>query len=278
MADSRKSPSLQQYFGNEPTNQIFDVLTDTSLTTSFPGTECNENLLVADSVRNMWKIPIAEPGKPPLGLTLPILSNASEKLAVDPINEAVLKNCPEEISKRKVLSENDVTQDDRGLRDLIQAGCYRKAIVLTSRLLAVYDKQFMSVHSLQLYFLRISLLVKLQEFELAKFEAEPFGQLANPDVFFDFNNQTNKKSGSIASFSFRLLLAELPMHLGSPKVALGNLIDMLDITRTIKVFYADQGQETEAEFWKLREIKVLTALINCSVHVSILLDTRKLQP
>lgn len=131
----------------------------------------------------------------------------------------------------------------------------------------------MSVHSLQLYFVRLSLLVKLQEFELAKFEATPFGQLENPDVFFDFNSQVNKKSGSIASFSFRLLLAELPIHLDAPKVALENLIDMLDITRKIKGFYADQGKETEAEFWKLREIKVLSSLINCSVHVIIIFNS-----
>ena len=130
----------------------------------------------------------------------------------------------------------------------------------------------MSVHSLQLYFVRLALLVKLQEFDLCKIEATPFCQLDKPDIFFDFNNhQVNKKSGSIASFSFRLLLAELPMHLGTPKVALENLIDMLDITKKIKGFYKDQAKEVEAEFWKIREMKIMHSIINCSVYVSTIL-------
>ncbi|VEN59516.1 unnamed protein product [Callosobruchus maculatus] len=39
------------------------------------------------------------------------------------------------------------------------------------------------------------------------------------------------RSGSIASFSFRLLLAELPMHSGKPKESLTKLFTVLACTR-----------------------------------------------
>lgn len=114
--------SLQKYFGKETSdNQVFDVFINSKLTDSLSEEMFleDEKIVVSDTVKNMWKIPISEAGKPPLGLTLPVLSNTSA-LSVDKISEAVLKNCPEEVAKRKVLSENDVTQDDRGLRELIQ--------------------------------------------------------------------------------------------------------------------------------------------------------------
>lgn len=41
------------------------------------------------------------------------------------------------------------------------------------------------------------------------------------------------RPGSIASFSFRLLLAELPMHCGRPKESLTKLFSILAIVRQV---------------------------------------------
>lgn len=47
-----------------------------------------------------------------------------------------------------------------------------------------------SPHSLQLWFTRIALLVKSKEFHFAQAEAEPFGQLDKPDLFYQVSEKT----------------------------------------------------------------------------------------
>lgn len=107
---------------------------------------------------------------------------------------AVSKHLGEtEASQRKILGVDNVTQDERGLRSLIAAGCYRAAVNLTGRLLTIYGQGFgragqpakHSPHSLQLWFTRLALLAKLGEFELLQKEAEPFDQLNRPDVYYE---------------------------------------------------------------------------------------------
>lgn len=86
-----------------------------------------------------------------------------------------------------------MTQDERGIRQLIASGCFRSAVNLSGRLLTIYGQGYgragqptkHSFSSLQLWFTRLALLAKLGEFELLALEAEPFGQLNRPDVFYD---------------------------------------------------------------------------------------------
>lgn len=102
-----------------------------------------------------------------------------------------------------------------------------------------------TTHSLQLWFTRFALLVKLGQYDLCHFESEPFGSLTRPDIYFEVNKSVNSmeqskkklffqfypemypnRRGSMASFSFRLLLAELPSYLGQPKTAMDKLTEL----------------------------------------------------
>ena len=46
----------------------------------------------------------------------------------------------EAASKRQVLTASSVTQDDRGVRQLIANGCYHAAVNLSTQLLTVYGQ------------------------------------------------------------------------------------------------------------------------------------------
>lgn len=161
---------------------------------------------------------------------------------------------------------------------LIEDKCYRGAISLTSRLLTNYGQGFdqkgnsslkHSVHSLELWHTRLALLIKINELEIARKEAEPFGRLHSPDIFYEHQQPQAFKSkhGCFASFSFRLLLlAELPLKLNRPSEALNNLVSILETTEKICEFFGGLGKLNEAEFWKDRKIRVLTLMITCAMQ------------
>lgn len=162
---------------------------------------------------------------------------------------------------------------------LIDEKCYRGAIALTSRLLTNYGQGLdqrgntslkHSSHSLQLWHTRLALLIKINELEIAKKESEAFGQLNNADLFYEHQQpqQFKSKYGSMASFSFRLLLAaELPLRLNRPVDALNNLLKILEPTQKICKFFCDLGKQSEAEFWQNRKVRVLSAMINCALQI-----------
>lgn len=101
-------------------------------------------------------------------------------------------------------------------------------------------------------------MVKTKAFAVAQSEAEPFGQLDKPDVFYQVNilfffcsikmhflfnfqlypEMYGSRPGSIASFSFRLLLSELPMHCGKPKESLTKLYSMKAIIKQVIIMSA----------------------------------------
>lgn len=79
----------------------------------------------------------------------------------------------------------------------------------------------------------------------------------------------NNRKGSMVSFAFRLLIAKLPSYLGSFKVTLDRLTDMLLVSTEIKEYYGAEGNIEAERFWSKREKIVLYALMNCALAVSI---------
>lgn len=73
----------------------------------------------------------------------------------------------------------------------------------------------------------------------------------------------------MASFAFRLLIAKLPSYLGSYKVSLDRLTDMLTVCTEIKEYLVADGNEPAAKFWEGREQVVIYALINCCLAVNV---------
>lgn len=192
-----------------------------------------------------------------------------------------------EASQRRILTANDVTQDERGLRELVQAGSYRAAINLTARLLNIYGQGkgrsgFASKHSprsLQLWFTRIALLIKIKSYSIAETEAEQFGELDKPDLFYQFYPEMyGGRSGSIASFSFRLLLGELPMHCSKTKESLTKLFNLLatvkQILKNLRGELCEDGTPAEIsaadradsiKLWSCRESRIMHSIINCAL-------------
>ncbi|CAH1107199.1 unnamed protein product [Psylliodes chrysocephalus] len=208
----------------------------------------------------------------------------------DAVGEAVTMCLGEaEAAQRRVLNASDVTQDERGLRELVQAGAYRAAINLTARLLTIYGQgrgraghpSKHSPHSLQLWFTRIALLVKTKAFNVASAEAEPFGHFDKPDMYFQFYpDMYGGRPGSMASFSFRLLLAELPMHCSKAKESIMRLFNILATIRKIlenlKRGQCEDGNPMELtendrsdsmRLWTGREVRVIHSIINCALVV-----------
>ncbi|XP_072376597.1 trafficking protein particle complex subunit 12 [Diabrotica undecimpunctata] len=208
----------------------------------------------------------------------------------DAVGEAVSMCLGEaEAAQRRVLGAGDVTQDERGLRELVQAGAYRAAINLTARLLTIYGQgrgrsghpSKHSPHSLQLWFTRIALLIKTKLFNIASAEAEPFGNLDKPDMYFQFYpDMYGGRPGSMASFSFRLLLAELPTHCGKPKESITRLFNLLATIRQIlsnlKHGQCEDGNPMELSetdrsdslrLWMGREVRVMHSIINSALAV-----------
>lgn len=214
------------------------------------------------------------------GLTLQgDLTDATKEASIHFLGE-------EENIHRNVLTASDVTQDERGLRNLIQTGCYRAAINLTGRLLGIYGQGFGKInhpskhtpHSLQLWFTRLALLAKLKHVEVLENESKPFGDLDKPDMFFTFYPELyGTRPGSMACFAFRLLLAEIPAYCNKPRTALDNLHKVLStvkqIVKNLKNGLGEDGgrlktvteRDDAIRLWVGRESRVLISIINCAL-------------
>jgi hypothetical protein len=78
--------------------------------------------------------------------------------------------------------------------------------------------------------------VKLRSFSLAEVEAEPFGDLDRPDLYFQYYpDMHGSRQGTMVPFSFRLLLAELPQYLNKGREAMTRLHAVLAVVRKVGI-------------------------------------------
>eukprot|EP00092_Neocalanus_flemingeri_P034874 GFUD01037949.1.p1 GENE.GFUD01037949.1~~GFUD01037949.1.p1 ORF type:complete len:922 (+),score=262.07 GFUD01037949.1:67-2832(+) len=223
-------------------------------------------------------------------LTLPGVAPGSEQ--GDPVRDTVAKYQGEgEAAKRQILTSDGVTADTRGLQQLLAAGNYRAAVNHTAQLLEMYGQGKgkagqLSKHSqtsLQLWWVRLALLVKLRQFSVAEAEAAAFGELDSPDLFFQYYPELYpNRRGSLIPWSLRLLLAELPMYNNKQVPAMNKLFHLLRTVRKM-IDNLEKGLQPDGEVdlelgdgprtdrssaiscWKARERQVLYSLINCSI-------------
>ncbi|XP_043244375.1 trafficking protein particle complex subunit 12-like isoform X1 [Amphibalanus amphitrite] len=219
-------------------------------------------------------------------LTLPGCSLQTD--LTDPVLELMVQYMtPTEARQRSVLTADSVTQDDRGIRQLIQAGCYRSAVNLTGRLLTNYGQGYgragqLSKHtanSVQLWFTRLALLVRLRQFAVAEREAQAWGDLDTADLFFQYYPDLyGGRRGSMVPFSFRVLLAELPRYMAHYQTSLDRLYQIhsvcQQITSNLVAGRSEDGSPSDLSeaarqqsltLWNSRRLKVLFSVVNCCV-------------
>ncbi|XP_064487185.1 trafficking protein particle complex subunit 12-like [Ornithodoros turicata] len=203
----------------------------------------------------------------------------------DAVKALLYEHFEPEANYRVTLSADTVPQNEDGLRQLIGAQCYNAAVNLTMRLLTQLGQgpgaggrpTRHSPQSLQLWYTRLALFVKLRKFPLAEVEAEAFGSLDKPDLYYEFYPDTFPgKKGSMVPFSFRLLLAELPQFQGNHHTALNNLYRLLEVVHRILanltngtaedgslLDVGEQVRQASIKLWEERECKVYFAILNC---------------
>uniref|UniRef100_A0A8C0ZB92 Trafficking protein particle complex subunit 12 n=1 Tax=Cyanistes caeruleus TaxID=156563 RepID=A0A8C0ZB92_CYACU len=126
-------------------------------------------------------------------LTMPGLK--FDNIQGDAVKDLMLRFLGEQAAvKRQVLNANSVEQSFVGLKQLISSKNWRAAVDLCGRLLAAHGQGYKksglpashTTDSLQLWFVRLALLVKLNLFQNAEMEFEPFGNLDQPDLYYEY--------------------------------------------------------------------------------------------
>ncbi|XP_066496400.1 trafficking protein particle complex subunit 12 [Tiliqua scincoides] len=188
-------------------------------------------------------------------------------------------------AKRQVLNANSVEQSFVGLKQLISSKNWRAAVDLCGRLLTAHGQGYgksglptsHTTDSLQLWFVRLALLVKLGLFQSAEMEFEPFGNLDQSDLYYEYYPHLYPgRKGSMVPFSMRILHAELQQYLGNPQESLDRLHSMKTICTKIldnlELGLAEDGSMTNitqenrqasVQLWRSRLGRVMYSMANC---------------
>merc|ERR1712080_723136 len=157
----------------------------------------------------------------------------------DPVKELVEKYLGEqEASKRPIPTVNQVDLNEEGLCVLLENGCWRAALDFTRKYLEAHNLEVVSLRSkeaplltpqiMQVWYVRIALLVRLRMFSNAEIEINAFNDFESPDLYYQFYPHLYAgREGCIVPFSFRVLHAEIPQYNGKPNVSLDRLFGLL---------------------------------------------------
>ncbi|KAG8445594.1 hypothetical protein GDO86_010391 [Hymenochirus boettgeri] len=217
-------------------------------------------------------------------LTMPGLK--FDNIQGDAVRDLMLRFLGEQAAmKRQVLNANSVEQTFEGLKKLIISKNWRAAVDLTGQLLTAHGQGYgkngqptcHTTDSLQLWFVRLSLLVKLGLFQNAEVEFEPFKDLDQPDLYYEYYPHVYPgRRGSMVPFSMRILHAELRQYLGSPQESLDRLHNMkivcLQILNNLEKGLAEDGsmitvshsnRNASVQLWRSRLGRVMYSMANC---------------
>ncbi|NXU58760.1 TPC12 protein, partial [Turnix velox] len=217
-------------------------------------------------------------------LTMPGLK--FDNIQGDAVKDLMIRFLGEQAAvKRQVLNANSVEQSFVGLKQLISSKNWRAAVDLCGRLLSAHGQGYKksglptshTTDSLQLWFVRLALLVKLNLFHNAEMEFEPFGNLDQPDLYYEYYPHVYPgRKGSMVPFSMRILHAELPQYLGNPQESLDRLHSMkiicAKILENLEHGIAEDGSMTNItpenrqasiQLWRSRLGRVMYSMANC---------------
>ncbi|XP_006626461.1 trafficking protein particle complex subunit 12 [Lepisosteus oculatus] len=209
-----------------------------------------------------------------------------DNLQGDAVKDLMLRFLGEQAAaKREALTANSVHQSFEGLKQLISTKNWRAAVDLTGRLLTAHGQGYgksgqptsHTTDSLQLWFVRLALLTKLSLFHNAEMEFEPFGNLDQPDLYYEYYpNVYPGRRGSMVPFSMRVLHAELPQYIGKPQESLDRLHSMkvicLMILDNLEKGLAEDGsminimqenRQASVQLWRSRLCRVMYSVANC---------------
>ncbi|CAH7038073.1 Trappc12 [Phodopus roborovskii] len=217
-------------------------------------------------------------------LTMPGLK--FDNIQGDAVKDLMLRFLGEKAAaRRQVLTASSVEQSFVGLKQLISCRNWRAAVDLCGRLLTAHGQGYgksglptsHTTDSLQLWFVRLALLVKLGLFQNAEVEFEPFGNLDQPDLYYEYYPHVYPgRRGSMVPFSMRILHAELQQYLGNPQESLDRLHRVKTVCSKILVNLeqglaedgglsnvTQESRQASIQLWRSRLGRMLYSMANC---------------
>ncbi|XP_035303455.1 trafficking protein particle complex subunit 12 isoform X2 [Cricetulus griseus] len=223
-------------------------------------------------------------------LTMPGLK--FDNIQGDAVKDLMLRFLGEKAAaRREVLTASSVEQSFVGLKQLISCRNWRAAVDLCGRLLTAHGQGYgksglptnHTTDSLQLWFVRLALLVKLGLFQNAEVEFEPFGNLDQPDLYYEYYPHVYPgRRGSMVPFSMRILHAELQQYLGNPQDSLDRLHRVKTVCSKILAnleqglaedgglsSVTQESRQASIQLWRSRLGRVLYSMANCLLLMKI---------